>query len=578
VNLFPALKRVRARMRFELGVAVVLVVASLTMCEVARAEIEPATSGGPATFRRLSEAQYTRSIEDIFGAGIKVPGRFEPPLREDGLMAIGDSKVVVSASGFEQYELRAREVAAQVLAADRRKNVLSCAPRSPEVFDKSCASQFLGKYGRLLFHRPVTEAEMNSALTVTSATTERLGNFYKGLEAGLARFLASPNFIFRIEHTEGKSGPTRRLDDYSLATRISFLLWNASPDAELLDAAASGALRKPDGLEKQVDRLINSPRFADGVRAFFSDMFAYEQFDGLSKDQAIFPKFTSQLSKEAAEQMMRTIVDLLVTNKGDYRDLFTTKKTFLSRKLASVYKVPVSGSILVDGWIPYTFGPDDPRSGILTFAAFLMLDPTHEGKTSPTIRGKSLRELFLCQKIPPAPGNVDFSKFQDPKNPNATVRERLTAHRENPTCAGCHAIMDPVGLAMENYDAIGTYRTAENGVVIDASGSFEGKPYKDVIGLEHVLHDSPVVPNCAAERAYEYGVGRPVMAGEREWLKYTSERFAADNYAFSALMRRIATSKAFQTVSADIGASQKLAQVRPLPSPNAPGASNGKLD
>ena len=535
----------------KLGVAGMLVVASLAICAVARAESQPATSGGPATFRRLSAAQYTRSIGDIFGADIKVPGRFEPPLRDEGLMAIGDSKVDVTSSGFEQYELRAREISAQVLADDRRKNFLSCAPRSLEVFDKFCASQFLGKYGRLLFRRPLTEAEMTSALTVTNATTKTSGNFYKGLESGLARLLASPNFIFRVEQTEGppRNG-TLRLDDYSLASRISFLLWDAAPDAELMDAAASGALHSEDGLEKQVDRLINSPRFAEGVRAFFSDMFAYEQFDGLTKDQSIYPKYTSQLSKDAAEQTMRTVVDLLVTNKGDYRDLFTTKKTFLSRRLASLYRVPVDGAA-VDGWIPYTFGPDDPRAGILTFAAFLVLDPTHEGKTSPTIRGKSVRELLLCQKIPAPPGNVDFSKFQDPKNPNATVRERLTAHRESPTCAGCHSIMDPIGLGMENYDGVGDYRTTEHGAVIDASGSFEGKPYNDLIGLEKLLYESPTVSNCVVERAYEYGVGRPVAGGEREWLKYTSQRFADEHYVFPALMQRIATSKAFQTISAD---------------------------
>jgi hypothetical protein len=556
--MFQALKRARARTPIELGLAGVLVVTSLAMCRMASATSdasatsEPATSGGPATFRRLSETQYTRTIEDIFGTDIKVPGRFEPPLRDEGMLAIGDSKVVVSSSGFEQYELRAREISAQVLAEDRRKKFLSCTPRSPEEFDKSCARQFLGKFGRLLFRRPLTEAEMTSALTVASATTAKVGNFYKGLESGLARLLASPDFIFRVEQTKGppKNDGTQRLDDYSLATRISFLLWNASPDGELLDAAASGALRKQDGLEKQVDRLINSPRFAEGVRAFFSDMFAYEQFDGLSKDQSIYPKYTSQLSKDAAEQTMRTVVDLLVTNKGDYRDLFTTKKTFLSRKLASLYRVPVDGSVL-NGWIPYTFGPDDPRAGILTFAAFLMLDPTHEGKTSPTIRGKSVRELFLCQKIPAPPGNVDFSKFQDPKNPNATVRERLTEHRENPTCSGCHSITDPVGLAMENYNGVGEYRTTEKGTVIDASGSFEGKPYQDLISLENVLHDSPTVPNCVVERAYEYGVGRTITPGERALIKYLDQRFASEGYAFPDLMRAVATSRAFQAVSAD---------------------------
>jgi hypothetical protein len=514
---------------------------------------EPASSGGPATFRRLDEAQYTRTVEDTFGSGIKIPGRFEPPLREEGLLAIGNGKVVVSPSGFEQYELRAREISAQVLSESRRKTLLTCAPPSPAAFDQDCASAFLGKYGRQLFRRPLSDSELASFLGTARAATTETGNFYKGLEAGLARLLVSPSFLFRVETGApgAAGGGSQRLSDYSLATRISFLLWNAPPDAELLDAAASGALREQRGLGQQVDRLIASPRFEQGVRAFFSDMFAYDQFDGLSKDQAIYPKFTSPLAKDSKEQVLRTIVDVLVTNQGDYRDLFTTKKTFMSRHLGSLYKVQVSEAGYA-GWTPYTFGSSDPRAGILTLAGFLMLDPTHEGRSSPTIRGKSVRELFLCQKVPPPPGNVDFKIVQDTHNAvYKTARERLVAHRDSPTCAGCHAITDPIGLAMENYDAIGDYRTQENGVTIDASGTFEGKRYKDVIELEKVLHDSPAVSGCVVVRAYEYGVGRPATAGEREWLKYASERFADEKYRFPALMRRIATSQAFQTISAE---------------------------
>jgi hypothetical protein len=219
--------------------------------------------------------------------------------------------------------------------------------------------------------------------------------------------------------------------------------------------------------------------------------------------------------------------------------------------LGSLYKLPVHEAAF-GGWMPYTFSPSDPHAGILTLAAFLMLDPTHEGRSSPTIRGKTVRELLLCQKIPPPPGNVDFKLVQDTHNLlYRTARDRLTAHRDNPVCAGCHSITDPIGLAMENYDAIGQYRTQENDAVIDASGSFEHKPYKDVVALEKILHDSPVATNCVARRVYEYGVGRPVVPAERQWLEYLNERFAADQYKFPALMRTVATSKAFQAVSPD---------------------------
>jgi hypothetical protein len=518
---------------------------------------EPATTAGPATFRRLSEGQYKRSIEDIFGAGIKVPGRFEPPLRDEGLLAIGNGKVTVTPSGIEQYELRAREISAQVMAENRRKDFLSCGPAAPNTFDRACATAFLTKYGRLLFRRPLMAQETTSAVALANAATLKTQNFYKGLEFGLARLLASPNFIFLVE--KGVADPQRpgaqRLDDYALASRISFFLWDAPPDGALLDAAADGSLRTQEGLERQVDRLIASPRFAQGVRAFFADMFGYEQFDGLSKDQTIFPKFTSQMAKDAQEQALRTIVELLITNKGDYRDLFTTKKTFINRNLGALYKVPIEnsgieGTAALDTWVPYSFEADDPRAGILTLAGFLMLDPTHEGRSSPTIRGKSVRELFLCQPVPMPPPNVDFSAVQNTADQvHKTARDRLSVHQQNPVCAGCHAITDPIGLSMENYDAIGNFRTQENGAPIDASGTFEGRPYKDLISLEQILHDSPTAPSCVVQRAYQYGVGRPLTPSEEKWVDYAAQRFAEDRYQFPALIRRIATSKAFQAVA-----------------------------
>ena len=148
----------------------------------------------------------------------------------------------------------------------------------------------------------------------------------------------------------------------------------------------------------------------------------------------------------------------------------------MNRALASLYRVPLEEQAGLDGWVRYTFAEDDPRGGILTLAGFLMLDPTHEGRSSPTIRGKSVREFFLCQKVPLPPPNVDFSAVQNTGDlVHKTARERLSIHQENPACAGCHKITDPIGLSMENYDAIGAFRTHENGAPIDASGVFEGK-------------------------------------------------------------------------------------------------------
>jgi hypothetical protein len=522
-----------------------------------------ATTGAPG-FRRLNEAQYIRSIEQIFGPEISVPGRFDPPRREDGLLAIGEGRVTVSPSGIEQYELRAREISAQVLAEDRRAAVVPCAAQVGKGFDRQCAASFLSKYGRILYRRPLADQEMGAILALAQAAASKSGSFHKGLEIGLARLLISPNFIFRVERSEADPAHPgeHRLDRYSLATRLSFLLWDAPPDEVLLDAAAAGDLHDPVKLGAQVDRLMADRRFEHGVRSFFSDMFGYEQFQGLSKDQSIYPKFTSQMAKDAQEQSLRTIIDHLVTNKGDYRDLFVTKKTFMNRNLGALYKVPVEAAGM-DGWTPYVFGPEDPRGGLLTLAAFLMLDPTHEGRSSPTIRGKSVREFLLCQQVPQPPPNVDFAAVQDVHNPlHRTARQRLAIHAENPACAGCHALTDPVGLSMENYDAFGEFRTHENDALIDASGTFDGKSYKGLMEFSRLLRDSPDVPMCLVQRSFEYAAGRPVADSEAEWLETTNQAFAKDGYRFSALLRRIATSRTFAKVAAPEPAG-RLAASRP---------------
>lgn len=510
---------------------------------------EPRSPGGPTTFRRLDESQYKRSIAQIFGADIKVPGRFEPPVRDEGLLAIGSARVIVTPSGLEQNAVRAREISTEVLSEAKRGRYVSCQLAS--AFDSPCAAQFIEKYGRLLFRRPLTAQERGAALTLSRDVTQRSGSFATGLSAGLSSLLVSPAFIFRVEQAEADPADKgrQRLDAWSLASRISFLLWNAPPDAELLDAAANGSLHTRAGLEKQVDRLLASPMLEDGVRAFFSDMLGFDQFDGLSKDPAIFPVFNPRLRDDAKEQSLRTITHHLLTNNADYRDLFTTRETFLSRSLGALYGVPVTAKAL-NGWMPYTFPEGSPHAGLLTFPGFLLLDPSHEGRSSPTIRGKTVREKFLCQTVPNPPANVNFRIVQDTANPQfKTARERLSAHNESPACAGCHRITDPIGLALENYDAVGTYRTHENGALIDPSGKFDGKAYSNAMELTRLLHDSPSVPSCVVQRTFEYGTGRQSVPGEGPWLEALSARFSADGYRYKALLRRVATSPAFQAVS-----------------------------
>ena len=507
------------------------------------------TVAGPVAMRRLTQEQYRQIIADIFGPTVKLGGRFEPDVRDAGLLAVGASEVSVTPSGLEQYDQMARGIASQVVDEQHRGFLIPCKPASAAGPDDACAKQFLAKVGRLLYRRPLSEHELTDQVVAANAASAKVKNFYAGLGLSLAGMLEAPQFLFRQEAVEPDPdhAGAYRLTAYSKASRLSFFLWNAAPDPELLAAAESGELNSSKGLNRQVDRLLASPRLEAGVRAFFTDMLSFDQFDTLAKDPTLYPKFTFKVLGDAQEQTLKTIVDQLLVEKADYRDLFTTHKTYLTPLLASIYRVQ---AVFPDGmpaaWISYEFPKDAAQAGILTQASFVALH-SQPGRSSATVRGKALREVLLCQKVPDPPGNVNFNLVQDTANPNyKTARQRLQAHATEATCVGCHKLMDPVGLALENFDTIGGFRTTENGAMIDASGELDGVKFTDVVGLGKAVHDNPATASCIVNRVYEFAAGHKPNKSEAEWVRNNLQKdFAANGYKFPELLRELATSDAF---------------------------------
>jgi hypothetical protein len=509
----------------------------------------PQSSGGPSTVRRVTKDQYAAIIGDVFGADIKIQGRFDPDVRESGLLAIGTAHVSVTPSSLEQYDGIARSVAAQVVDEHHRTQLFGCQPASSAAPDDACAGQFLGEVGHLLYRRPLTAGELKAQVAVAHEAAATLGSFYDGVATSLATMLESPRFLFREETAEpDPDHPGQmRLTAFSKATRLSFFLWNTTPDDELLAAAENGDLNTQRGLGRQVDRMLASPRLKSGVRAFFSDMLGFDAMATLAKDPEVYPKFTPTLIGDAQEQTLRTLTDHLLTQKGDYRDVFTTRHTYLTPLLGAIYRVPVDAKT---GWEAHDFPDGDLHVGIQTEVSFLALH-SHPGRSSSTLRGKAVREILLCQQVPTPPANVNFAIVQDTKNATLkTARDRLTAHRTQPTCAGCHKIIDPIGLSLENFDGLGGYRTQENGAAIDASGELDAAKFEGAAGLGKVLHDDPAATACLVNRLYGYGAGRAPVTGEAEWMKYLQARFAAEGYRLPDLMRTIVTSDAFYRISA----------------------------
>ena len=501
--------------------------------------------GIPQRVRLLTQDQFVNTVGYIFGPDLRVDARFAPLLRTEGLLANGAAVAGVSDTQLEQYQRTASLMAAAVVSPENRDFVISCKPKDPKAADAACATQFLSATGRLLFRKPLTKEKLAQVVGEATAGAEKLKDFYAGLAAAFEGILLSPEVLIIADTPEPdpKNKSRLRLDAYSLAQRLSFFLWNAGPDDAILKAAESGEIQTPQGRERIVNMMLASPRLEAGMRAFFDDMMGFDDFNNLAKDSAIYPAFTGVTVADAREQTLRTIIDHLIVKKLDYRDLYTTRETFMSPALATLYGVPAS-----QGWAPYAFAPDSGRAGIMTHVSFLAVH-SHPGRSSPTLRGKALREVLLCQPVPPPPPNVDFSALENPKAEQRTQRDRVTFHLKNPVCAGCHKITDPMGLAMELFDGAGVYRTAEKGTPIDASGVFDGAAFKDSVGLAQALHDYPGLTSCLVRRVYSYGSGGPTRTEDDAVLAYFNNRFAAQGYKLPDLLRTITLSPAFSQVA-----------------------------
>jgi len=535
-----------AQVREVLSKSVMVLAAALALnaCD----QGAPAVSGAPPSIRLLTESQYRNTISDLFGSRITVGGHFDPLVRTNGLLALGAAEAQITPAGLEQYDRMARSIATQVIDEANRDVLIPCKPAAANAPDDACATQFFSRVGRFLYRRPLLAEEVQIPVRLANTAAASLGDFYEGVASGLAGMLVTPAFLFAIDVTESDPNKSNavRLDAYAKAARLSYFLWNTTPDEELLNAAERGELHNKSGLSKQVDRMLASPKLETGMRAFFVDMLAFENFSKVEKDSIIYPAFSAAVAEDAKEQTLRTITDLLITQQGDYRDLFTTRKTFMSGPLGRIYRVPVTRPD--GGWIPYEFPESDPRAGLITQISFAALY-SHPGRSSPTLRGRAVRESLLCQKIPDPPGDVDFSLFNDPNSPNRTARERLTVHSTAPACAGCHKLTDPIGLAMEKIDGAGQLRTAENGAPIDTAGDLDGVPYNDASGLGRAMRENPAVPACIVNRIYSYGTGRTPAREERELLDYFEKNFASEGYRIQKLLRDVALSDAFFAVT-----------------------------
>ena len=439
-----------------------------------------------------------------------------------------------------------------------RRRIFSCQPAAEKEQD-ACAKKILLTMMRRAYRRPVTDADLKKPFELYQAAKAEDG-FDAGVEMGVSAVLTSPEFLFRIERDPKNvtAGAPYALSDLELATRLSFFLWSSIPDDELLDAAVKGDLDKPAVLERQVARMLADPRSQNLVTNFASQWLHLRNLDSITPDMRLFPDFDDNL-RQAFRQETELLVDSVIRENRSVLDLIRANYTFVNERLAKHYGIPnVYGSrfrkITFDesstspnGAGGQTADASVQRGGLLRQGSILLVT-SYPTRTSPVIRGKWILDNVLGVPPPPPPATVPALDDVKMAKRNATVRERLAEHRKNPTCAGCHKLTDPIGFALENYDAVGRWRTLDSGEPIDSSGTmFDGTDFRGVAGLQTAILRRPeLFVTTLAEKLMIFAIGRGVDYYDAPAMRKIVRDASAQDYRFSSVVMGIVNSTPFR--------------------------------
>ncbi len=425
-----------------------------------------------------------------------------------------------------------------------RRRIFVCRPAN-QGGEAACAAKIVGVLARRAYRRPVTEAETARLLTFYQSG-RREGTFDTGIQFALQRILASPNFVFRAERApetvaNAAPGTTYRLSDLELASRLSFFLWSSIPDDQLIDLASQGKLKNPTVLTQQVKRMLADPREAL-VKNFVAQWLYLRNLKGQNPDPTEFPDFDDNL-RQAFVNEIQMLFESVIQEDRSVVDLLTANYTFVNERLAKHYGIPnVYGSQMRRVAVT-----DDARRGLLGKGAILMVT-SHVDRTSPVVRGKWILDNLLGAPPPMPPPNVPPLKEPDPGAKTRTMRERMEEHRSNALCASCHKIMDPIGLSMENFNAVGAWRDKDGGSAIDASGELlDGTKVDGVVQLREALMRHPEnFVRTMTEKLLTYGLGRGLDYHDMPVVRGIVRDAARNNYKFSSILMGVINSAPFQ--------------------------------
>ncbi len=456
-------------------------------------------SPGASPIRRLTAWEYDNTILDLLGDDSHPSEGFP----EEGGSGFDNNADVASVTWLmaNKYMLASEEIAAR--AVTDLGTLLPCDPGADE---SGCIGQWVSDFGRRAWRRPLTDEEQ--AAMVQLFVDARVGeDLPTSVGLVLQAFLQSPHFLYRVElGVPGESGDLAvPLDDFEMASRLSYFLWGTMPDDELLSAAEAGELGSRDEISAQARRMLEDPRARRMVSHFYEQWLGYHELAFLDKDTGMFPGWSLDIAALQQAESDAFVEHVMFEDDATLQTLLTAPYTFVNDELAAYYGLPAPGGADMQ----LVAAGEQELSGILSLGGVLA-SHSKPDSTNPIGRGIFVREQLLCTIPPPPPDNVDLNPPMP--DPNATTREQFEQHRSDPACSGCHMLFDPIGFGFENYDATGKWRTTENGFDVDASGELAGTDvdgaFVGVTELGQMLASSEDVAQCVSRQWFRFAYGR----------------------------------------------------------------------
>ena len=410
------------------------------------------------------------------------------------------------------------------------------------------AEPIISRLLRLAYRRPVDESDLAIPLQFFQQRFAADG-FERGIESAIAAILVNPHFLFRVESEQDTSAEqTYEISNVELASRLSFLIWSSIPDGELLELAESETLREPQVLIQQVERMLRDPRSDSLVTNFATQWLYLNNLDSFQPDARRYADFDDNL-RQAMKRETQWLVRRIIRDDRSVLDLIDSDHAFLNERLARHYGIP---GVLGSHFRAVDSIKAKQRGGLLRNASILAVT-SYATRTSPTIRGNWILENLLGTPPPPPPPNVPSLREKSESGEVLSVRDRLAKHREDPTCASCHDLMDPVGFALENFDSVGRWRLFEDGIAIDSQGSLpDGQEIDGVDALEAGIMKRPkIFVGTLTEKLLTFALGRGVQWQDGPTIRAIVRQASQDNYKFSSIIRGIVQSTAFRRRSSD---------------------------